>query len=84
MKYGTFMGDADPVSGMDNDSPARLIDFAMDRVADSLLTTEQLLGVLNFAIDAIEVRDEAIFDARKRVSSARDALETIRQHEETA
>jgi hypothetical protein len=53
LRYGTFIGDADPITGSGENSPADLLGFAQDRIEDEALTQDQLLGVIEYANDAI-------------------------------
>lgn len=56
MKYGSFIGDADPVAGADGSTPDQLLEFAFDRIEDELLTPEQTLGVIRYAQDIERVK----------------------------
>lgn len=76
--YGSFIGAANPISGDEENSVTELIGYAMDRVADELLTPEQLLGVLNFACDAIEARDAALRVVAEKSSDLISAQATAR------
>lgn len=48
--YGTFAGCVDPHNVAE---VTQVLEYAMDRVADELLTVEQINGLLNLAIDAL-------------------------------